>query len=79
MEKNFRELRVYARSNFSTFIVITVNVASSVADLTQLIYFAVGKVSSFDSDSEKFKVEHIEITKLNSYGKSKENNFEVYP
>ena len=79
MEKKSRELRVYARSNFDTFIVITVNVDSSVADLTQLIYYAVGKVSSFDNDSEKFKVVHIEIIKLNGYGKSKENDFEVYP
>ena len=79
MENKVRQLRVYSRSNLDTFIVITVNIDDSVTDLTQLIYYAVGKVSSFDNNSEKFKVEHIEITNLNSYGKVKENNFEVYP
>ena len=78
MEKECK-LRVFARGNMGTLVVVTVSVDESVTDLTPLIYTALSKVESFSNKLERFEVEHIEVSKYNIYGKSKESNFEVYP
>lgn len=79
MENTVRKLSVYARSNLGTFIVVSVSVDSLECDLKEYIYSLLSKIQSYNNKLERFKVEHIEISNLISHGKSKENNFEVYP
>lgn len=79
MEEINRQLRLYARSDLNTFIVVSIPISKSVIDITEYIHAALSKVKFFNNELESFKVEHIEISNLKNYGRIKENNFEVYP
>nr|DAH63219.1 MAG TPA: hypothetical protein [Bacteriophage sp.] len=57
-------LRLYARSNFATSIVLSVEFASDSQDLTPVIYEALEKLSSYSTPVEKFVLQHIEVTNL---------------
>lgn len=58
MEKNLRYIHVMACSNFGTRIQLTLS--EETADLRHLISMALIKLSSFDTDTETYYIEHID-------------------
>ena len=60
MEKKLRYIRVFACSNMGTRIQLTVSEETD--DIRNLISVALKKLSDFDNDFEKFKIEHIDST-----------------
>lgn len=64
MEKKKRFVHVMARSNFGTFIQLTFS--EDTDDLRGLICVALKKLSSFNSETEFFNIEHIDsVSHLN--------------
>lgn len=58
MEKKLRYIHVMARSNMGTRIQLTVSEETD--DIRNLISVVLRKLSDFDNDFEKFKIEHID-------------------
>lgn len=58
MEKKLRYIHVMACSNFGTRIQLTL--FEETTDIRHLISMALKKVSSFDSDTETYYIEHID-------------------
>lgn len=58
MEKKFKEVHVYARSNIDTYVKTTVS--GEVADLRDLIEETLVKILKLDNGYEKFTVENID-------------------
>lgn len=58
MEKKLRYIHVMARSNMGTRIQLTVSEETD--DIRGLISVALKKLSDFNNDFEKFKIEHID-------------------
>lgn len=58
MEKKTRFIHVMARSNFGTYIQLTLS--ENTTDLRGLISVALKKLSSFNSETEYFNIEHID-------------------
>lgn len=62
MEKKLRFIHVMACSNFGTRIQLTLS--EETADLRHLISMALIKLSSFDTDTETYYIEHIDSIPL---------------
>lgn len=58
MEKKVCEIRICARSNMNTFILLTVS--KETTDLRCLIEEALFKVSQYSTRYEQFKIEYID-------------------
>lgn len=58
MEKKLRYIHVMARSNMGTRIQLTVSEETD--DIRGLISVALKKLSDFNNDFEKFKIDHID-------------------
>lgn len=58
MEKKLRYIRVFACSNMGTRIQLTVSEETD--DIRNLISVVLKKLSDFDNDFERFKIEHID-------------------
>lgn len=58
MEKKLRCVHIMACSNFGTRIQLTL--FEETADIRHLISMALIKVSSFDTDTETYSIEHID-------------------
>ena len=58
MEKKLRYIHVMARSNFGACIQLTLSEETS--DIRHLISMALIKLSSFDTDTETYYIEHID-------------------
>lgn len=58
MEKKLRYIHVVARSNFGTYIQLTLS--EETGDIRHLISAALKKLSNFDTDTEIYYVEHID-------------------
>lgn len=58
MEKKLRHIHVMACSNFGTRIQLTLS--EETADIRHLISMALIKLSSFDTDTETYYIEHID-------------------
>ena len=58
MEKKLRYVHVMARSNFGTFVQLTLS--EDTDDIRGLISVALKKLSSFNSETEFFNIEHID-------------------
>lgn len=58
MEKKHRFVHVMARSNFGTFVQLTLS--EETIDLRNLISVALKKLASFNSETEYFNIEHID-------------------
>lgn len=58
MEKKLRYIHVMARSNLGTRIQLTLS--EETADIRHLISMALIKLSSFDTDTETYYIDHID-------------------
>lgn len=58
MEKKLRFVRLIARSNFGTYVQLVLS--EDTADIRGLISLALKKLSSFNSETEYFNIEHID-------------------
>lgn len=58
MEKKQRYVHIMARSNFGTFVQLTLSEETD--DIRGLISVALKKLSSFNSETEFFNIEHID-------------------
>lgn len=58
MEKKLRHVHVMARSNFGTCIQLTLSEETN--DIRHLISMALIKLSSLDTDTETYYIEHID-------------------
>lgn len=58
MEKKLRYIHVMARSNFGTRIQLTLSEETD--DIRHLISMALVKLSNFDTDTETYRIEHID-------------------
>lgn len=58
MEKKQRFVHIMARSNFGTFVQLTLS--EDTDDIRGLISLALKKLSSFNSETEFFSIEHID-------------------
>lgn len=58
MEKKLRYIHVMARSNMGTRIQLTISEETD--DIRNLISVVLKKLSDFNNDFEKFKIEHID-------------------
>lgn len=58
MEKKLRYIHVMARSNFGTRIQLTL--FEETDDIRHLISMALVKLSNFDTDTETYRIEHID-------------------
>lgn len=58
MEKKLRFIHVMARSNFGTRIQLTLS--EETGDIRHLISMALMKLSTFDTDTETYYIEHID-------------------
>lgn len=58
MEKKLRFIRIIARSNFGTYVQLTLS--EDTTDIRGLISVALKKLSSFNSETEYFNIEHID-------------------
>lgn len=58
MEKKLRYIHVMARSNFGTRIQLTLSEETD--DIRHLISMALIKLSNFDTDTETYRIEHID-------------------
>lgn len=58
MEKKLRYIHVMARSNFGSCIQLTLSEETD--DIRHLISMALIKLSSFDTDTETYYIEHID-------------------
>lgn len=58
MEKKLRYIHIMARSNMDTRIQLTVSEETD--DIRGLISVALKKLSDFNNDFEKFKIDHID-------------------
>ena len=58
MEKKLRYIHIMARSNMGTRIQLTISEETD--DIRNLISVVLKKLSDFNNDVEKFKIEHID-------------------
>lgn len=74
MEKKQRFVHVMARSNFGTFVQLTLSEDTN--DLRSLISSALKKLTSFNSETEYFNIEHIDsISHLHDMDDSSPHGF----